>query len=178
MSKLPGSFDASKVDPRPMFDTLPEGDYPVMITDSEMIKTKAGDGEYLNLTLEVIDGPAKGRIVFDRLNLINSNAKAVEIAQRALSQICHAIGVLRVDDSAELHNRPLIVRLGIEAGKPKADGGKYEDKNKIKSYKPIGSGVQAAPAVTAAAAPVAAPAKSAPVGGGNPPPWAKPAKAG
>lgn len=170
MAQLNQPFDANAVNPNPVFETLPEGEYLVMVADSEMKKTKAGDGEYLNLTLEVLDGPYKGRILFDRLNLVNSSAKTVEIAQRQLSQLCHAIGVLRVADSTELHNRPMVAKVGIETGNQKPSGGKYEDKNKIKSYRPAtGSTPVAVPA--GATAPTPAPA-ARPAAGGMPP-WAK-----
>lgn len=169
MAQLPNNgFDASKVDPTPTFETLPKGDYPVMVVDSEMKPTKNNDGQYLQLSVEVVDGPYKGRMVFDRLNLVNKNAKAVEIAQRQLSQICHAVGVLAVRDSSELHNKPMIAYVDVEAGGPKEGGGTYGDKNVVKSYKPWTAGT---PAPTAK--PAAAPAAVAPAAAGSPPPWAR-----
>lgn len=177
MAQLNQPFDANHVNPNPVFETLPEGEYLVMVADSEMKPTNAKDGEYLNLTLEVLDGPYKGRIIFDRLNLVNKNPKAVEIAQRQLSQICHAVGVLRVADSTELHNRPMVAKVGIEVGNPKRDAtgsviGKYEDKNKIKSYRPASGGAPVAAASATAPAPTTAPAAARPAPGGMPP-WAK-----
>lgn len=177
MAQLPDNgFDASKVDPTPKFETLPKGDYPVMIVDSEMKPTKKKDGQYLQLSIEVVDGPYKGRMIFDRLNIVNQNAQAVEIAQRQLSQICHAVGVLAVRDSAELHNKPMIAHVDVEEGGPKpqnpdgTSGGKYSDKNAVKSYKPWAAGT---PAPTPAAKPGAAPVTAAPVAAGSPPPWAR-----
>lgn len=171
MAQLNQPFDANAVNPSPVFELLPEGEYLVMVADSEMKPTNAKDGEYLNLTLEVLDGPYKGRILFDRLNLVNKNPKAVEIAQRHLSQICHAVGVLRVADSTELHNRPMVAKVGTEAGGQKPGGGKYEDKNKIKSYRPAAGGAPvAAPTTTAPTTTAPAAAKPAP---GGMPPWAK-----
>lgn len=178
MAQLNQSFDASQVDPTPMFDVLPAGDYLAMIVDSEMKATKAGTGEYLNLTLQVLDGPFKDRVVFDRLNLVNANAKAVEIAQRQLSQICHAVNVMRVNDSAELHDKPLVATVKIRK-RPE-----YADSNEIAGYKPANGVVPpASPAPTVRAA---APAPAAPAAAGRPaaaatkgatngarPPWAK-----
>ena len=109
----------------------------------------------------------------ERINLVNKSPKAVEIAQRQLSQICHAVGVLRVTDSAELHNRPMIAHLDIEEGNPKPGGGKYPDKNKVTSYKPLQAGqaapVPAAKPATAAAAPAASPAPTT----STVPPWGR-----
>jgi hypothetical protein len=100
-----------------------------IIVDSEMKDTKKGDGKYLLLTYEVVEGDFKGRKIFDTLNLVNSNTQTVEIAQRALSAICRATGVLHPKDSAELHGKPLVISVGIRAG---SNG--YEDKNNIRGY--------------------------------------------
>ncbi len=170
MAHLNQSFDATGVDPTPVFDVLPAGDYLAMIVDSEMKPTKAGTGEYLNMTLQILDGPYKNRLIFDRLNLVNANAKAVEIAQRQLSQICHAVNVLRVNDSAELHDKPLVATLKV---RKRPD---YNDQNEVAGYKPA-NGATPAPVQATAGAPAAAsrPAPSAaakPATGGARPPWA------
>lgn len=175
MAALFSAFDANTVDPAGTFEALPTGDYQVMIIDSAMEPTKLGNGHFLKLTLQVIDGPHKDATLFDRLNLDNPNPKAVEIAQRTLSAICHAIGVLQVQDSAQLHNRPLNARVIY---KPAANG--YDAGNDIKGYKPLGpvSAAAAVPAAAPAAAPAwqqpapvaaapAAPAAAAPPWGGQ-----------
>ena len=122
------SFDATTVQPDEGFDPVPAGDYPVIITDSEMKQTKAGTGHYLQLTLQVIDGPAKNRLIWHRLNIQNPNATAQEIGQRQLSALCHAVGKLQVQDSAELHGIPFVARVIV-----KTDD--YGAKNEIKSVK-------------------------------------------
>ena len=109
MAHLPFAFDARTVDPATELGALPSGEYIVAITDSAMESTKAGDGQFLKLVFSVLDGPHKGAKVFDRLNLVNRNQTAVEIAQRALSAICHAVGVMAVTQSEQLHDRPLQV---------------------------------------------------------------------
>lgn len=167
-------FDASQVDPQDSFDPIPAGWYPVVITDSEMKPTKKGDGEYLELTLEVIEGEYQGRKVWDRLNLVNPNQTAVEIAQRALSAICHAIGVMTPNDSAELHDRPLEVKVSV---KPARDS--YEPTNEVKGYRAMGSAPAAAtqsapPSTRAARAPRAsAPQAAAAPRANGTPPWRK-----
>jgi hypothetical protein len=162
-------FDATQVSPESQFAPVPNGDYPVVITESEVKPTKDGAGQYLQLTLEVIDGHYKGRKIWDSLNLWNKNSTAVEIAQRALSQICHAIGVLQVQDTVMLHNKPLVATLAVRAA-----GGGYDESNDVKGYKAYASGSAAAQAPVAAApqAPVQqqAPAAAAPMA--NKPAWA------
>jgi len=142
------NFDANQVQPQTDFAPLPAGDYLAMIIDSEMKATKTGRGQYLALTLQVIDGPMANRLLWDRLTLVHDNPKTVEIAQRALSAICHAVGVLQVTDSAQLHNRPLVVRVKY------VEDQQYGPKNEVGGYKPAnGQGGHPAPAVAATPAP-------------------------
>lgn len=111
------------------YELLQPGEYEVVIIDSEMKPTKAGTGKYLELTLEVISGPATGRKLWERLNIHNPSAKAQEIARGTLSAICRAVDVLTPGDSADLHNRPMLAAVKI-----KRDAG-YGDKNEITGYR-------------------------------------------
>lgn len=170
MASLNG-FNAAEVDPSDNFAPVPAGDYPVVITDSEMKLTKNGNGEYLQLVLEVIDGQMKGRKLWERLNLVNSNSQAVEIAQKSLSQICHAVKVLTPQDSVELHGKPLQATVVV-----KDDPG-YGPRNEVKKYSAIGAG-GLAPQPAAQSTPAAAPsgAPHAPVAAGpqvSQSPWAR-----
>jgi len=106
----------------------------------------------LKLQLQVIDGPHQGAMVFDQLNLNNPSATAMEMAQRTLSAICHAVGVIMPQDSSDLHNKPLMVVVRLENSKD------YGAQNKVSGYEPCESGSAAV-----ATAPVAAPS--------NVPPW-------
>lgn len=165
MAFLGQQFDATQVDTEQDFTPLPSGEYPAIIIDSEMKPTKNGNGQYLELTYQVIDGPLKGRLVWERLNLDNPSVKAVEIAQRSLSSICHATGVMQVQDSQQLHNRPLVIRVEFV----KADGQKRtSDTNEVKAHKKLDGAVpvQSQPAANHAPAPVQPTAPAAP-------PWAQ-----
>lgn len=126
------NFDATQVDPTNTFEPVPAGEYEVMIIDSEEKYTAKGNGKYLQLTLQVQSGEFTGRMLFDRLNLDNQNRTAVEIAQRQLSQICHAIGELRLTDSRQLHEKPLIARVKVRPAQ-----GEFEASNLIAGYKPL-----------------------------------------
>ena len=128
------SFDAEKIAPQTSFEPVPIGDYVVIITESDLKPTKNGDGEYLQLVYEIMDGEYKGRKIWDRLNLINKNVTATEIAQRALSGICHAVGILHPKDSAELHNIPFSVKVGIRPAQ-----GDYSESNVVRGYSGIKS---------------------------------------
>lgn len=106
-----GGFDANQVEPSSNFEPIPAGKYAAAITESEMKTTKAGTGNYLALTFQILDGPFKGRLQWARLNLNNPNAQAVQIARAELSAICRAVGVLAPNDSVELHNLPLVITV-------------------------------------------------------------------
>lgn len=171
MAQLPnGAFDATQVEPQESFDPIPAGEYNVLIEDSEMKPTKSGNGEYLQITFSVLDGQYNGRKIWDRLNLLNPNQTAVDIANRTLSAICHATGVMNLTDSVQLHGKTLRVKVAVS----QREG--YDPSNEIKAYKAIGQGSATAPAHAPAPAPqqqtIAPPAaQPAPSAGSDVPPW-------
>jgi len=63
MANLSG-FDANNVEPSGDFEPIPAGKYLAIITDSEMKPTKNGNGSYLELTFQVIEGPCKNRLLW------------------------------------------------------------------------------------------------------------------
>ena len=147
MANLSG-FDASKVEPND-FGTIPPGDYEACIINSEMKATKDGQGSYLNLEIQVINGQFQNRRLFDKLNLVNKNEQAVTIAKGTLSAICRAVNVLTPNDSAELHNKPMRITVGSR----KNDYKNGEMENYIKSYKPRSGGQVTQPLMTGNAEP-------------------------
>lgn len=122
-------FNASDFAPSQSYEPIPEGTYKAVITESEEKPTKAGTGSYMQLTVEIIDGQHSGRKLIDRLNLNNPNKVAVDIAQRTLSSICRATGVMTPTDSQELHDKPMMVKVVIRPAQ-----GEYSASNEIKSY--------------------------------------------
>jgi hypothetical protein len=162
------NFDANNVEPSESFDVLPKGKYLCMAVASEIKPTKAGTGEYLEITFEVLDGQGKGRKIWERLNIRNPNKKAEEISQRALSALCRAVGVLNLQDSDQLHNLPVVLEIDIE----QREG--YSPQNRVKGYTASGSSapVASSPALRSSA-PAAAPAPAA----GGAPVWKRKAAA-
>ncbi len=143
MANLSG-FDANTVEPADDFEPIPAGKYVAVITDSEMKPTKTGNGSYLQLTFQVLEGPCANRLLWARLNLDNSNATARKIAQQDLSAICRAVGVLVPNDSAELHNLPLVINVRC---KKRADTDELT--NEIKGFSKKESPAASQPAPTA-----------------------------
>lgn len=153
------NFNANEVEPSIGFDPIPAGKYQAVITDSEMKPTKSGNGQYLQLEFEVIEGDYKGRKVWSRLNLENANSEAVRIARADLSAICRAVNVAQPRDSVELHNLPLTIT--VRCRKNQDD----EITNEIKGY---------APRVALTGAAAANPATPPPQSGNSAqPPWAR-----
>ena len=144
------NFDSSQVAPQEAFEAIPAGWYVAQMSASEMTPTKDNTGAFLKCEFTIL-APQEyaNRKIFDRLNLQNSNAQAVEIAYRQLSAICHSIGVIQVQDSAQLHGRPLQVKVSVRAAGVGADGVIREATNEVKGYKAIdGAAPASAPTYT------------------------------
>lgn len=159
------NFNAATVAPSTGFDVIPAGWYNARITGSEMKPTKDGAGSYLALTLTIADGQYANRKLFDRLNLNNKNKTAVDIAYQTLSAICHATGVIQLQDSTQLHGLLMACKVKIKPAE-----GKYDEGNEISAYKAAegaATGQPPAPAWVAPAAPAQPPA----------PAWVPPAQA-
>ncbi len=149
-------FNASEVDPAADFEPIAPGSYTAVITESETKPTKAGTGSYLQFTFQIVDGEHKGRLLWARLNLDNPSETAVKIAKGELSAICRAVNVLQPRDSIELHNIPLVIKVGV---KRREDTG--EMTNEIKGYSARSGSTSPSPA----GSPVAS------AGGNSTPPW-------
>ena len=151
-------FNALEVEPSATFQPMPAGWYKCVITEAVEGMNKAGTGSYLKLSIEVIDGDHTGRNVFEYLNLKHEKDVVVQIAQQALSQICRAINVNSPKDSAELCDKPLMVKMAVT---PANNG--YEASNNAKGYEAVSGGVSAQ----------AAPSGVASNGASSTPPWKK-----
>ena len=135
------NFNANEVEPSTGYEPIPAGKYAAVITDSEMKPTKTGNGQYLELAFEVIEGDYRGRKVWARLNLENPNSQAVQIARADLSAICRAVNVPEPKDSIELHNLPLTITVRCRKN-TETD----EITNEVKGYAPRTGAIGAAAA--------------------------------
>ena len=151
------NFNANEVEPNAPFEVIPAGKYNAVIVESEMKATRAGTGRYLKLVFEITDGEYAGRKLFASINLENPNQDAVRIGRAELSAVCHAVNVLDLQDTVQLHNLPMVISVRV---KKNQDG---EPTNEVRGYE--------APAVvrTPAAPPAAQPRPAA----SATPPWAK-----
>jgi hypothetical protein len=175
MASLNGTFDATEVAPAVPLELLPPGKYLAHLIESEMLPTKSGDGQLLKLVFEVLEGASARRKIFDQLNLVNRNEQTVEIAQRTLSAICHAVGQVHVSDSEQLHFKPLIVTLKVDPAGNDKFGVHREARNKVAGYSAANAGAATAtaprPASPAGRPAAAAPPPAARTGAAAIPPW-------
>lgn len=112
MAELPSGFNPEDDYGTFGTDLLPVGRYNVHIVDSEKKENKKDTGSYIKLVMEVLDGPQKGRKIFENLNLWHSNSVTVRIAMAEMKALCNACGGLRPAQTEELHSIPFIVKLG------------------------------------------------------------------
>lgn len=113
------------------FEALPSGDYIVVIEDSDIVQTKSGDGHYIKLTYQIIDGNFKGSKLFENINIDNPNPQAVQIAKKTLNSIGVAINLSTIKDTSEMHDVPLAITVAVRESK------EYGKTNVIKKHFPI-----------------------------------------
>ena len=106
---------------------------------------------------------------------MNRNEQTVEIAQRTLSALCHAVGQVHVSDSEQLHFKPLIVTLKVEPAGNDKYGVYREARNKVAGYSAANAGAATGtaprPASPGPRPAAAAPPPAARTGAAATPPW-------
>lgn len=136
-------FNAAEVQPS-SFEAIPTGTYEAVISNSESRPMKSGNGMGFNLEFEIISGECKGRKVFAWITFEHrTSPDAQRIGREQLSAICRAVGVTQLNDTAQLHNLPLLIVVALDKNDP--------TRNVIKGFKAVKS------VGAGAAAPQAAP---------------------
>ncbi len=164
------SFDTGAVEKRENnYELLPAGWYTAQISASEIRDMKSGNGQALKLTFDVLSEGYRGRKIWVQLNIRHTNPKAQTIAQQQLRELCEAIGLARFNDTTELHNKPVGIKVKIR----ESENPQYEDQNDVAGYKPVAGGSTVPQAGAAARQSAPAPANAPAAGGASTPPWAK-----
>lgn len=168
-------FNAAQVEPSSgSLPPIPAGWYPARCMESDLKDTSDKQGKFLAFTFEIIDGQYKGRKIYARLNIQNANPSTVEFAYKDLSAFCHAVQVMQMQDTQQLHNIPLQIKVKMRAAE-----GSYEASNDVSGYRHITDaatgGMPAATAPAAGAGPAVpwagqqqAPAQQAPAAAAAP----------
>lgn len=143
-------FTTEGVERTGTFEPLPQGDYPVVITGAEFKAPKSNPTgpKYLELSMQVVDGEYKGRRLTDRLNLNHPNDMTRKIAKGTLAAILDSIGLVAINNTAEICNKPLLAYVKI-----KPQDGQYSASNEVKGYKAMVATNQAAAQPVATSAP-------------------------
>lgn len=140
MAQLAETFDpATAPESNSNFDLMPAGWYPAHAIEEAELATKSGNGRVIYLTWEVMEGPFSKRRIWQRISYKHATAMAQEIGQRELGDLCKALGLGPIQDTASLAFKAVQIRVGVE---PAKDG--FEAKNVVKGFKPYG-GVPVAP---------------------------------
>lgn len=131
MASLNNAYDPEAALPSDR-DPIPAATYPVELTETDIVPTKAGNGTLLKYTASVTDGEQKGRLIWGQLNLENSNATAQEIGQSEFRAMREVTGVLSPEDTEELHFKQFNAVIDVEPAK-----GEYKAKNQINWRKTV-----------------------------------------
>lgn len=99
---------------------LPLGLGQVVIAIASELKGVKGNNNsgMLVYTLEVIDGPNKGRVGDLNFNIYNENSDARRIAEESIAKMAWCCGVPAVTDSGLLHNKPFKIDVTPQVVKP------------------------------------------------------------
>jgi hypothetical protein len=114
------------------FDTLPEGSYLVVAKAGELKSTKAGDGKYIKVELEVIDGQYKGRKLWNMFNVQNPNEVAVKIGRAQMKKFFLAAGA-KPEHLANLTPESFAGKVVVAVVTTEIDS--YGEKNVIKDWR-------------------------------------------
>ena len=116
------------------FEPVEEGKYILEIVRTQRKRSnnwqKDGDTENLMISWRIVEGPNKGRYVFDYLGLWNSDPKKCEYAENDFSRIMAACGKQQIQNTAELNGIPVKATVLIRPA-----NGDYSASNYTKYWK-------------------------------------------
>lgn len=119
-----------------------QGEYRMMVIQSEVKDTKAGNGKFLNLKLVCLDGEHEGDHKFDILMLEHPSDVATRIGRARLKELALAVGHPtpdRIEDSEELHGIAVNVFITKKPAKDAAYADREGFENKVTGYKMDGA---------------------------------------
>lgn len=90
---------------------LPPGKYTVAITSEQIVDLSNGRGTALAFNYMVKEGPQKGAVVRELLNLWHTSQEAVAMARARLAAIVKAVGLQQLGDTTVLQNRPFSIQI-------------------------------------------------------------------
>lgn len=135
--------DNEVIDPS-KFTPVPAGKYDAMIVESDSQSCENAPMDQLLLVWQITSGEYEGRKIYDRINqrqegtdisaLPENYQQAIRIGQKSLNTVFSAVGK-RVNDSAELHEIPVVIDVKIRPERTDKKTGKtYPPSNEIRNY--------------------------------------------
>ena len=103
------SFDARSVQPSQGFDVHPPGMFDATISNTYAKPTASGTGGRF-----VVEYTTPAGRIENGYNIWNESPKAVEIAQKELSALCHATGIYKISFPKDQSGNPILDRAGFE----------------------------------------------------------------
>lgn len=131
------------------YEPVPEGEYAVMITEAKLQATSTG-GQMLVFDYTIQGSAHDGRVVTDRLNIVNKKEKTQKIALESLAKLSLAVGINSPKLIDEYVNKRLKIKVIVQEGKPYVNSFGEEKpgnpQNSVRGYYPINSsGASVAP---------------------------------
>lgn len=162
-----GQLVDNEVDPSSLKTPIPEGEYLAIVAGSEVKRSTNGQSEYIDLTLQIVQGKHEKRLLWDKIHTKNESKKAIDMATLRADEYSQACGLpRRATDSAQWHDIPLVIKVAVYEDEYQ---GEKSLKNKITKIRSR-SGKPPAPSGQTQGAPWAGGGQGggAPQGGENP----------
>ena len=114
-------FDATQVDPSQGSKQFPIGRHKVVIIGDETKATQNDPNSgMLVLHMECVEGEVRGSRGDYNLNLYHATSEdARRIAFQQLSAICHVLGIYKITDTTQLHNKQFYIDVRQQKGSDK-----------------------------------------------------------
>lgn len=117
------------------YDPIPEGDYILRVSETDIKDTKDGTGKYVKVVFDVVAPSHQGRKIFANFNIFNSSADAERIGKQQLKSLVIAGKVQEpLRDTDQLVGATVRAKVAIKPAE-----GQFDAQNVIKSYKPADS---------------------------------------
>jgi hypothetical protein len=131
---------------------LPEGNYRMMVSETEYKSTKNGSGMVLWIRVQCVEPEHSRSKWTEFLTIEHANPETVRIARAKLKSLAIAVGHPDpdfVEYSEDLHNTPFLASVAQEAASDPKYGDVNGMQNRIAAYMPIpGSAPRAARAAS------------------------------
>jgi len=119
------------------FTIIEPGNYRAVIVKDDLKSTRNGNGKYLEIEIQIIEGKYSGEKIIDRLNIINQSMQAQNIGQGKLKRICKMLDAQYPPaDTSDLYGKPFEILVDIEEFISNNTGRTLQS-NKVKSYNKI-----------------------------------------